>query len=231
MIQGTHRTQQYRLMPDRSGIADHVGECLGDIVDAVEGIAQGMLRNERFNERFVPPAGYDPSTIQRYKAIEDGKRKDMNALTHRLQQAEDIRKKAWRKLMKTKGEFELPQQRVHQDGRVSTEHVTMSNYATFPAPPLQYAKLLQLPTVHDMPQSSIASYRPVHTSRAPAPGNIYAKYAPARIRERTAADGTVHPASQPKQNKDGTYQRPAGRTRKGMTWDEHKGIWRPDPNA
>lgn len=234
-IIGTQRTQNYRLLPDRTGIADNVGECLGDIIDAVEGVAQGMIRNERFNEPFVhPPAppGFDPSAIQRLKSIDEMKRNDMKTLTGRLQQTEELRKKAWRKLMKTKAEFELPHQRVHHDGRVTTEHVTMSNYGTFPAPPLQHARLLQLPSSQELPRSAVASYRPVHTSRAVGPSqSIYAKYAPARIRERTSADGTVVPASKPKQNKDGLYQRPAGRTRKGMLWDAVEGIWRPDPNA
>ena len=53
------------------------------------------------------------------------------------------------------------------------------------------------------------------------------KYSAARVKERIGADGTVAPVSEPKKSKDGLFQRPAGRTRKGMDWDAIRGIWIP----
>ncbi len=37
------------------------------------------------------------------------------------------------------------------------------------------------------------------------------------------------PVQVPKRNKDGLYQRPAGRQRKGMDWDSERGVWIPLP--
>lgn len=42
-------------------------------------------------------------------------------------------------------------------------------------------------------------------------------------------DGSVLPVQVPKRNKDGLYQRPAGRQRKGMDWDAERGVWIPLP--
>jgi hypothetical protein len=56
------------------------------------------------------------------------------------------------------------------------------------------------------------------------------KYSAAKVRERIYADGSVRPVTEPKRGKDGLFQRPAGRTRKGMNWDAVRGIWIPDPS-
>jgi hypothetical protein len=56
------------------------------------------------------------------------------------------------------------------------------------------------------------------------------KYSAAKVRERIYADGSVRPVTEPKVGRDGLYQRPAGRKRKGMNWDAVRGIWIPDPS-
>jgi len=53
------------------------------------------------------------------------------------------------------------------------------------------------------------------------------KYSAARVKERIFSDGSVVPVTMPKQNKDGLYQRPAGRKRKNMKWDAVRGRWMP----
>ena len=47
----------------------------------------------------------------------------------------------------------------------------------------------------------------------------------AKLRDRTAYDGSVMPLHEPRMTKDGNYMRPAGRTRKDMRWDAVRGIW------
>lgn len=74
------------------------------------------------------------------------------------------------------------------------------------------------------PLSSIAA--PAAAAAAAAAGSD-SKYSAARVRERIANDGTVAPVTIPKKTKDGLFQRPAGRRRKGMEWDAVRGIWVP----
>lgn len=64
-------------------------------------------------------------------------------------------------------------------------------------------------------------------SVARAPFGSESKYSYAKMKERIAADGSVVPVSEPKKTKNGLYQRPVGRTRKGMEWDAGRGIWVP----
>mmetsp|Transcript_42961 Transcript_42961/g.84390 ORF Transcript_42961/g.84390 Transcript_42961/m.84390 type:complete len:1144 (-) Transcript_42961:71-3502(-) len=56
------------------------------------------------------------------------------------------------------------------------------------------------------------------------------KYSAEKVKERKLPDGAVRPVATPKQNKDGTFLRPAGRKRKGMDWDEIRGVWIPSGN-
>jgi hypothetical protein len=79
---------------------------------------------------------------------------------------------------------------------------------------------------------SIPSYVPqapkvATPTSSSAQGQAESKYSAAKVKERIAPDGSVMPVSEPKKTKDGLYQRPAGRTRKGMDWDAVRGIWVP----
>jgi hypothetical protein len=53
------------------------------------------------------------------------------------------------------------------------------------------------------------------------------KYSLERVRARMYSDGSVLPVSLPKRGKDGLFLRPAGRQRKGMSWDAVNGKWVP----
>jgi hypothetical protein len=56
------------------------------------------------------------------------------------------------------------------------------------------------------------------------------KYSATQIRARRNPDGSMRPATAPRRARDGSFQRPAGRTRIGMIWDGRAGLWRPDPH-
>ena len=56
-----------------------------------------------------------------------------------------------------------------------------------------------------------------------------ARYSQMAIRNRTYDDGSVAPAVPPKRGDNGLFQRPSGRSRKGMDWDGVHGVWRPAP--
>jgi len=58
-----------------------------------------------------------------------------------------------------------------------------------------------------------------------------ARYSQTAIRNRTYNDGSVAPAVPPKRGEDGLFQRPSGRSRKGMDWDGVHGVWRPTPGG
>ena len=66
---------------------------------------------------------------------------------------------------------------------------------------------------------------------AAAAAGSASKYSAARVRERFAHDGTVAPVTTPKKTQEGLYQRPAGRTRKGMEWDAVRGVWVPNDKS
>ena len=56
-----------------------------------------------------------------------------------------------------------------------------------------------------------------------------ARYSQTAIKNRTYDDGSVAPAVPPKRGDNGLFQRPSGRSRKGMDWDGVHGVWRPAP--
>jgi hypothetical protein len=160
--QGTHLTQRYRTLPDRSGIVDVVGECLSDVVDAVDAVARGLIRNDIFNERFIPPSGgegNDSEQVLRLRQVEAARRNELNEVTLRINQLEEVRKKAWKKAMKTKAEFELPHHHVSNNGTMQVVHVTMGNYSAIPMPILTQGSLLTVPK-DIFASSSIKTYTP-----------------------------------------------------------------------
>jgi hypothetical protein len=87
-----------------------------------------------------------------------------------------------------------------------------------------------MPRELDYARAALATYTPPPRSTGPSQdlGASDSKYSAARVRERIGNDGTVAPVSEPKKTKEGLYQRPAGRTRKGKQWDAIRGIWVPE---
>lgn len=230
---GTQMTQNYKASPVCLGLSEVVADCLADIVDSVDGIAQGMIRNERYTEPFVlppPPSMNEVENSQRTKQLEVTKRSEMNAVTLRLRTSEGDRLRAWRKMLKTKLEFDVPHHHFSSNGQVRIIQLDQNTCGTLPLPALHLSALQRVP--HELAgRSFIASYTPLHTARTPSTELHItdSKYSTARVRDRIAADGSVAPVSKPKMTKEGLYQRPAGRTRKGMEWDAVRGIWIPAP--
>lgn len=213
---GSFATQQYGR---RDAFALEVSDCLADVVDAVDKAAQGMLQNEKFTEPLVLPpvaAEFEQSINYENMLIQQGQ-----ALMQNLRTSEEERHRCWKKMMKTKAEFELG-----SGARASD----VSRYTMMPPPPLRSTAPQILP--QQMFRPALSTYTPkarIIRKTEPAAGSSASesKYSAARIKERIADDGTVAPVSEPKKTKEGLYQRPAGRTRKGMDWDAVRGIWVP----
>jgi len=219
---GTQATANFRRL---GGIANLIGTCMADIVDATTMITEGnAMRPQKFPPFKPPPAppslspGSGESLAQKATRLDEQLRHQHQECVNRLKQSEEERKRAWKKMVKTKAEFEMqPIQQGRRGARFDP-----SNYV------VQMPGLGGGPTKAASPQP-VAAPRP----RAPAfstasPGVSQSKYSAARVRARISQDGCVAPVSEPKKTKDGLYQRPAGRTRKGMQWDAVRGIWAPE---
>jgi hypothetical protein len=223
---GTRMTQSYKAL---GGITEIVADCLADIVDCVDSVGQGLIRNERFMEPFVPPPpSPDGEALQHVKQLEATKRNELNSFTLRLRTSEGERLRAWRKMLKTKVEFDIPHQHFSSSGQTRMIQLDQHLCSSLPLPALNITAAQGVP--QELPgRSFVASYTPMHTVRPPPSTTTMSesKYSTARVRDRISSDGTVAPVSKPKMTKEGLYQRPAGRTRKGMNWDAVRGIWIP----
>jgi hypothetical protein len=154
----------------------------------------------------------------------------MNAITLRLRTSEGDRLRAWKKMLKTKVEFDIPHHHYSSNGSVRIIQLDSNTCATMPLPALHQSATQRVPLELVAGRSFVASYTPSHVVRAmPTDLHLDSKYSTARVRDRIASDGTVAPVTKPKLTKEGLYQRPAGRTRKGMEWDSVRGIWIPAP--
>ena len=118
----------------------------------------------------------------------------------------------------------------------SSSTVVVDPNRLMPAPPLRNSISQTLP--RQPMQPSVLSHTSKTQTSIPEPKHSptcaqgsQSKYSRARVRQRIAADGSVAPVCEPKLTKDGLYQRPVGRTRKGMEWDAVRGIWVPAPNS
>ncbi len=146
--------------------------------------------------------------------------KELQDAHNQLKAAEEERKKAWSKLMKTKSELEVqPTSR----GRGNRAPVDMT---TLPPPPLKGTHGGKAYAVAQAPFTS-ASTPPLEADSLAANNKSDSKYSAEKVKARIYSDGSVMPVTAPKRNKDGLFQRPAGRKRKGMDWDAHTGRWIP----
>jgi hypothetical protein len=240
---GTQTTRNYAARHDQ--LSTPVATCLADIIDSVDLIAMGNLQNEKFQEPYNPPAPPDfggavvdqesgETAMQRQQRIEASLRQEVNTVSVYLRSCEDERQRAWKKMLKTKAEFDLPSHQVTNmnGGRI---HVDLNNYHVMALPALQASAQQNIPQ-EAASKSMVPSYAPIRSytatlamasAAAAAANNSDSKYSAARVRERISADGSVAPVTEPKKTKEGLYQRPAGRTRKGMEWDALRGIWVP----
>lgn len=219
---GTRMTQAYA---HRNILAMQVSGCLADVVDAVDNIYQGMAINEIFAEIFVPPPS---APVEQHVAMEEALNKEAQATAAKLRTSEEDRHRHWKKILKTKTEFETSTQTYgsYRSSQDSSRQAAIQAQA----PPLRHTTPQTLPG--KVRQAAASTYTPaVRTPRVAvnetSPSVSQSKYSAARVRQRISSDGSVAPVSEPKRTKDGLFQRPAGRTRKGMEWDALRGIWIP----
>jgi hypothetical protein len=228
---GTNGLQNYIRSP---GIPSIVGTCLADVIDGSIMIAEGKITNKKLDDFVPPPApGINKQTgeslAQQQMRMEGELRRQMNDINAKFGVSEEERKRGWKKMMKTKAELELPHQPY---GGVRRGRIDLSNYHQIPVPALRNSVQQSMPRELEFARAAVATYTPPSTTTtvfgAEDMAGSESKYSAARVRERIGRDGTVAPVSEPKKTKDGLYQRPAGRTRKGMQWDAIRGIWVPD---
>jgi hypothetical protein len=207
-----------------------VAGCIADVIDGAITIAEGKSTIPAFRE-FVPPSppGFNSVTgedmAEKQRRVEGEYRVQYNLMNQQFQTSESERAKAWRKMMKTKAELDMPHEHVLHGVR-QVIRVTQSNYTQIPMPAFQGSVNVALPRELSRQGFSVASYRPP-TSTGTGTGTSTSKYSADNVRQRKSADGTVAPVSEPKKTKEGLYMRPAGRTRKGMRWDAFNGVWVP----
>ena len=179
----------------------------------------------RLNE-IDPSSGQ--SVAQQRQRIQQHYKKESDVAAQQYRQAEEERQQRWRRMLKVKGELNIPQL-VVSNHRPTQITVTDQNYHLIPLPNVAVAPFENVPREMDVSRSVLPTYVPAHNSRAPAPtlGDSESKYAIARVRARISADGSVAPVTLTKRGPDGLYARPAGRTRQGMDWDAQNGKWVP----
>ena len=224
---GTRVTQNYA---HRSPVGYQVAGVLADVIDAVDSIGQGIARNEKFTEPFqAPPV----PAIEDRRSIEEAMQQEYKSLSARLRASEEERSRCWKKMLKTKADHDVPHQ--HYSGG-SRRYIMPNQLSLVPVPQLRSSMTETVP--QQAARSAVPTYTP--TARRPSmpvdganstPGSSQSKYSAARVKQRISSDGTVAPVSQPKMTKEGLYQRPAGRTRKGMEWDAVRGIWVPSARS
>jgi len=223
---GTPSTQEYGKRHDSSGISQAVAGAVADVVDAVDRVSCGEVPLRKYPP---PPSEEGLSAhadLEKLQRAENAYREELAAVVKDLRISEENRHRAWKKMMKTKGELGG----THHMAGMGRVTLNPSNYHSVPVPVLRQSMAERIP--RQAPPAATPSYTPAVRSHVPAAESrpqSESKYSAARVRERIATDGTVAPVSEPKKTKDGLYLRPAGRTRKGMNWDAVRGIWVPAP--
>ena len=219
---GTQFIQTY-MAKSTAPNASVIGNCLADVIDGCMLISEGKVQANKFRAFEPPPVPRNKQTgetvAESHRRIEQDLRRAVSEVTSKLQQSEEDRRRAWRKYVKVASEFDLPM----SGGRVDPNT---------PMPSLQRSSHQSIPRELDQAlSSSMASFTPSRGKPVYGSGPSTSKYSTARVQQRIHGDGTVAPVSQPKKTKEGLYQRPAGRTRKGMQWDAVRGIWVPEINS
>jgi hypothetical protein len=242
---GTPQTAMAANHPDLR--LSSAGKALADIVDCVVARSESGWQDEHPIEAFQPPPEPDYSqevldkatgeTLgDRREKLEGEIRSKLAELDPQLHASEEERKKAWRKLLKTKSDFDMPHSQVTNiGGRATRVSFNSNQLSNLPMPALGGMGTSMMPTaMYNYPMPSVASYVPPvpvmpshmqQMAKAVQLGTSESKYSAAKVRERHSADGSVAPASEPKRDKDGKYIRPPGRGRIGMDWDEIRGVW------
>lgn len=240
--EGTSLTKHFISNAGQDKIRADVGECLADVIDTVARLVENNVVLPQHRDFVPPPArlvnGETAEELaERHRRTESECRSQYNLMNAQFNASEAERSKAWRKMMKAKAELDIPHEQMMHGVRQKIR-VTLANFSQIPMPGFRGSANVALPRELARQAAAVAAYRPpTSTTTAEAAsgeitsGENTSKYSADKVRQRKAADGTVAPVSEPKKTKDGLYQRPAGRTRKGMRWDAFAGVWVPQTSS
>lgn len=199
---GTSYIQHYVSRPDHTGTTLQVGQCLADVVDAIDGLANRGMRLERFNEKFVPPPDpfrTDPATgesvPQRQQRLEKDLRHEIEQLNRSIRTSEESRSNAWKRMLRTKAEFGIPHDISVGSGPPKFVQVDMSNALTISLP------VLRQTTTMNIDQSSNVASNPTMGSYTPAARRVANPRRPPVARPRSPVST---PAKEPSKSPTGT---------------------------
>ena len=188
-------TQAFSAHQDRMGFCREIGTCMADIVDAVDNIATGRMQNYVFNEPFIPPPpppGLDLQTLEQHKQVEASKRSELNNLTLKHRVAEEERSRAWKKMLKVKGDHKMQQKLYTSAGTYRIHQLDANNFNRFPMPNFQQCGLEEIPQMGTH-LSSISSFTPAPLSTPPEPfAEDTAKHCFTAMRVRMATVGVTN---------------------------------------
>ena len=218
--------------PIREVTASVIADMKDTIVTHVTAESFKYDPNEKF-EDFIPPPDEDERPLAQmsleYQVREAKIRNEINIIESKLAKSEEDRKRAWKRMVKVKAEA---------GGSRPTQAL---DHLLPPVPPLKGGKMYAPPPLSEfMAMTQPVMHRQMHIPsqlNVPTPTKdrssepSHAKSYSESIKARIFPDGSIKPVMTPKKLKDGTYQRPAGRKRKGMDWDAHRGVWTPSTSV
>lgn len=225
--QGTALTKVYAHQTE--AVRQAVAFCVADIVDVAVAAGQGHIELKRFGDEFRRPPKPDLQSNENYvrnRQLEKSLTEEFATLTNQLRISEEERQKAWKRMARSKAEFEGSVGRTVDYGLMPLPSLRQHK-VDIPGTPMTMSLPIDGSRVSRPTTTSTASRSSHSGSRGPPPSSD-SKYSAARVKERIASDGSVAPVTAPKRTKDGLFVRPAGRTRKGMEWDAVRGIWVPE---
>ena len=192
---GTPSTASAASHPDT--YVSNAAKAVADIVDCVVAQSEPGWNDEDPVEAFKPPLMPDFSETvldngetlgQRQERLEGGLRKQLTDIATQLHLSEEERKKAWKKLLKTKTDLDVPHSHPTGAGGRGTVSFRPNQLHLLPVPPLQAGGAAAvMPPTYNYPMASIPSYVPPATTMplpSARPSASESKYSAAKVRER-----------------------------------------------
>ena len=168
---GTPLTKELQARPDP--VSSVVGTTLANIIDSVVARSESGWRDNGGFEDFHPPPPPDVNDVvvdqntgetlgERQERLEGALRKKLADLGTNLHASEEARKRGWKKLLKTKAEFDIPHQLMtNAGGRKSKMQFDPNQFHLLPVPPLRASDgLSMMPPPVSYASPSIPSYVP-----------------------------------------------------------------------
>lgn len=230
--------------PTRETVSSVMTDMLDSVVFRAAAERYRLEDATRFEDLFPPPDnGADAVAAAEYRRREALIVKNVEAVRVKLAASEDDRRRSWRKVCKLRAESagrdpagrggrrggvppaadqELPPIPALA-GATTAATAVVAPAADAPSTPSRAPTTTRPSAIRPRPTTSSSSSTTNPSSSSPSSS----KYSQESIRSRIYPDGSIKPVGKPRLTKDGLYQRPAGRKRKGMEWDPHRGVWTP----